>query len=49
MTPPGWREAAGEFGPDGADKSVADIVDAESLGRVREYKKQLKAAAKAPS
>jgi uncharacterized HhH-GPD family protein len=43
---PGWREAAGEFGPDGADKSVADIVDAESLGRVREYKKQLKAAAK---
>ena len=47
VTPPGWREAAGEFGPDGADKSVADIVDAESLGRVREYKKQLKAAAKA--
>jgi hypothetical protein len=47
VTPPGWREAAGEYGPDGADKSVADIVDAESLGRVREYKKQLKAAAKA--
>ena len=47
VTPPGWREAAGEFGPDGADKSVADITDAASLGRVREYKKQLKAAAKA--
>jgi uncharacterized HhH-GPD family protein len=47
VTPPGWREAAGEYGPDGADKSVADIVDAESLGRVREYKKQLKAAARA--
>jgi uncharacterized HhH-GPD family protein len=44
---PGWREAAGEFGPEGAYKSVADIRDAESLGRVREYKKQLKAAAKA--
>ncbi len=44
---PGWREAAGEFGPAGTYKSVADIRDAESLGKVREYKKQLKAAAKA--
>lgn len=44
---PGWREAAGDFGPEGTYKSVADIRDAESLGRVREYKKQLKAAAKA--
>lgn len=44
---PGWRDAAGEFGPDGADRSVADIIDAASLGRVREYKKQMKAAAKA--
>ena len=43
----GWREAAGEFGPAGTYKSVADIRDAESLGKVREYKKQLKAAAKA--
>ena len=46
VTPPGWREAAGDFGPEGAYKSVADIRDAESLGRVREYKKQLKAAEK---
>ena len=46
---PGWREAAGEFGPAGTYKSVADIRDAESLGKVREYKKQLKAAAKAQS
>jgi uncharacterized HhH-GPD family protein len=44
---PGWREAAGEYGPKGTYKSVADIRDAESLGRVREYKKQMKAAAKA--
>jgi uncharacterized HhH-GPD family protein len=44
---PGWREAAGEFGPADTYKSVADIRDAESLGRVREYKKQMKAAAKA--
>jgi uncharacterized HhH-GPD family protein len=44
---PGWREAAGDFGLDGTFRSVADIRDAESLGRVRQYKKQLKAAAKA--
>jgi len=44
---PGWREAAGEFGPAETYKSVADIRDAESLGKVREYKKQLKAAARA--
>jgi uncharacterized HhH-GPD family protein len=44
---PGWREAAGEFGPADTYKSVADIRDAESLAKVRDYKKQLKAAAKA--
>jgi uncharacterized HhH-GPD family protein len=44
---PGWREAAGEFGPADTYKSVADIRDQESLGKVREYKKQMKAAAKA--
>jgi uncharacterized HhH-GPD family protein len=46
INPPGWREAAGDYGPEGTYKSVADITDADSLGRVREYKKQLKAAAK---
>jgi uncharacterized HhH-GPD family protein len=46
ITLPGWREAAGDYGPEGTYKSVADITDADSLGRVREYKKQLKAAAK---
>jgi len=44
---PGWREAAGDFGPEGTYKSVADIRDTESLARVRDYKKQMKAAAKA--
>lgn len=44
---PGWREAAGEFGPADTYKSVADIRDPESLAKVRDYKKQLKAAAKA--
>ncbi|ATO61934.2 HhH-GPD-type base excision DNA repair protein [Mycobacterium avium] len=47
VTPPGWREAAGEFGRAGTYLSVADIVDARSLGQVRSYKKQMKAAAKA--
>jgi uncharacterized HhH-GPD family protein len=47
VTPKGWRQAAGEFGKAGTHISVADIVDEGSLGAVRSYKKQLKAAAKA--
>ncbi|HUN35543.1 MAG TPA: HhH-GPD-type base excision DNA repair protein [Trebonia sp.] len=47
VRPPGWREAAGQFGTEGTYISVADIVDDESLGRVRAYKQSLKAAAKA--
>lgn len=46
VTPPGWREAAGIFGEDGAYRSVADITDSESLVKVREFKQQMKAAAK---
>jgi uncharacterized HhH-GPD family protein len=42
----GWREAAGAYGEEGY-RSVADIVDAESLTKVREFKKAQKAAAKA--
>ena len=47
VTPAGWREAAGKFGQPDTYMSVADIVDSESLGRVRSYKQQLKAAARA--
>jgi uncharacterized HhH-GPD family protein len=47
VTPKGWRAAAGDFGKAGAHISVADIVDAQSMGKVRAYKKRLKAAAKA--
>ena len=47
MQPKGWREAAGEFGAARSYKSVADIVDDASLAKVRSYKQQLKAAAKA--
>ena len=47
VQPAGWTEAAGEFGEPGTYRSVADIVDPESLGRVRAYKQEKKAAAKA--
>jgi len=46
VTPTGWRAAAGDFGKAGTHLSVADIVDAQSLGKVRSHKKQMKAAAK---
>ena len=46
VQPAGWREAAGHYGEDGSRKSVADIVDADSLAEVRTYKKALKAEAK---
>jgi uncharacterized HhH-GPD family protein len=47
VRPRGWRQAAGDYGPDGSRRSVADVVDADSLKAVRAYKQQLKAAAKA--
>jgi uncharacterized HhH-GPD family protein len=46
FTGAGWREAAGAYGEDGSYRSVADIVSAESLTRVREHKRAMKAAAK---
>lgn len=45
VTPLGWEAAAGEFAVDGY-QSVADIRDQDSLLRVREHKKAMKAAAK---
>ncbi|WP_306969618.1 HhH-GPD-type base excision DNA repair protein [Arthrobacter oryzae] len=44
---PGWREAAGHYGEEGSYLSVADIVDPESLAKVRASKQAAKAAAKA--
>jgi uncharacterized HhH-GPD family protein len=41
----GWREAAGKFGDD-TPRSVADIHDEVSLGKVRVWKKAQKAAKK---
>jgi len=47
VQPKGWREAAGVYGEKGAHRSVADIVDDDSLARVRAFKKEMKASAKA--
>jgi uncharacterized HhH-GPD family protein len=46
VQPKGWREAAGDYGPAGSYKSVADITDLDSLAKVRSYKQEMKAAAK---
>ena len=45
VAPADWREAAGKFGDD-VPRSVADVFDEASLGRVREWKKAQKAAKK---
>lgn len=47
VQPVGWREAAGGYGEEGSYRSIADVTDAESLAKVREYKQQRKAAAPA--
>jgi uncharacterized HhH-GPD family protein len=46
VRPDGWQQAAGEYAEDGY-RSVADVVDADSLHRVRSYKKALKDAGRA--
>jgi uncharacterized HhH-GPD family protein len=46
VTPPGWREAAGDYGQDGSRRSVADITGPESLVEVRAFKQAQKQAAK---
>ena len=43
----GWREATGAYGEDGSHRSVADIIDPDSLAKVRATKQAAKAAAKA--
>lgn len=43
----GWREASAPYGEEGSYRSVADIVSPDSLAKVREYKRAMKAAAKA--
>ena len=47
VQPAGWREAAGTYGEDGVFRSVADIDSPESLLKVRSYKQDMKAKARA--
>jgi uncharacterized HhH-GPD family protein len=47
VQPDGWRAAAGAFGAETSYASVADIIDEESLAKVRSHKQAMKAAAKA--
>ena len=46
VRPEGWEAAVGSYAEDGY-RSVADVVDPASLQKVRDFKKQQKAAAKA--
>ncbi|MFS3130004.1 HhH-GPD-type base excision DNA repair protein [Nocardioides sp. Bht2] len=46
VKPDGWEAAAGDYALEGY-RSVADVVDEDSLLKVREYKQAAKAAAKA--
>ena len=45
VRPEGWEQVAGDYALPG-HRSVADVVDADSLRKVREHKQQVKAAAK---
>ena len=47
VQPEGWREAAGAYGDEGSRRSIADVVDRQTLLEVREFKQAAKAAAKA--
>jgi uncharacterized HhH-GPD family protein len=46
VRPEGWEKVVGDYSQEGY-RSVADVVDTESLQKVRDFKKQKKAAAKA--
>ncbi|HUZ43366.1 MAG TPA: HhH-GPD-type base excision DNA repair protein [Acidimicrobiales bacterium] len=47
VKPKGWAQAAGTFGEKGSLRSVADITGPDTLNRVRAFKKEMKAKAKA--
>ncbi len=47
VRPDGWEQAAGAYAEPGSFRSVADVVDQDSLDKVRAFKKEQKAAATA--
>jgi len=46
VRPDGWEQAVGAYAEEGY-RSVADVVDPASLQKVRDHKKEMKAAARA--
>jgi uncharacterized HhH-GPD family protein len=46
VRPEGWEQAVGDYALEGY-RSVADVVDEDSLAKVRAFKKEKKAAARA--
>ena len=44
VRPDGWEQAAGAYAEPGSHRSVADVVDQDSLDQVRAFKKEQKAA-----
>ena len=44
VRPDGWEQAAGAYSEPGSHRSVADVVDQDSLDQVRAFKKEQKAA-----
>ena len=45
VRPDGWEAAAGAYAEPGSHRSVADVVDQDSLDEVRAFKKEQKGAA----
>jgi len=45
VRPDGWETAAGDYAEEGSHRSVADVVDQDSLDRVRAFKQEKKRAA----
>ena len=47
VRPEGWEKAAGDYAEPGSHRSVADVVDSDSLAKVRAFKQEKKKAAAA--
>jgi uncharacterized HhH-GPD family protein len=46
IRPEGWEQVAGDYAEKGSYRSVADVIDATSLEKVRAFKKEKKVAAR---
>lgn len=46
VRPGGWEQAAGAYAESGSFRSVADVVDQDSLEKVRAFKKEQKVASR---